>query len=65
MLEYMKAILPYLESSDAIWRYSWFVQRWPVDGGGDGWYLDKAISLLEQDSSTLTELGAFYNNFQL
>ena len=64
-LEYMKAILPFLESSEAIWRYSWFVHRWPVNGSDHGWYLDRAISLLQDDSATLTELGQFYNDFHL
>jgi len=62
-LQYMKDILPYLETSEAIWRYSWFVQRWPKDASGDGWWLDRAISLMEDDSSTLTELGRFYSDF--
>jgi len=62
-MNYMREILSYLESSEAIWRYSWFVQRWPREGSGNGWYLDKVISLLEEDSSALTELGKYYNEF--
>ena len=62
-MNYMREILPYLESSDAIWRYSWFVQRWPREGSGNVWYLDRVISLLEEDSSALTELGEYYNEF--
>ena len=58
-----QAVLPYLESSEAIWRYSWFVHRWPVDGSGEGWYLDRVISLMEDQSSTLTQLGRYYNDF--
>ena len=65
----MKAILPLLEDSEAVWKYSWFVTRWPYGGRSDGnystseWYLDKVVSLLEQDSPTLTPLGQFYNDF--
>ena len=60
---YMEEMLTYLESSEAIWRYSWFVHRWPKDGSGSGWYLDRVISLLDDNQSTLTELGQFYNDF--
>ena len=28
-MTYMKEILPWLEDSPAVWRYSWFVHRWP------------------------------------
>ena len=24
----LQAMLPYLETSEAVWRYSWFVHRW-------------------------------------
>ena len=60
---YMEEMLPWLENSEAIWRYSWFVHRWPKAAIEQGWYLHKAISLMEDNSSTLTELGRFYNNF--
>ena len=62
---YMEEMLPWLENSEAIWRYSWFVHRWPKAAGSwkEGWYLDKAISLMKDNSSALTELGRFYNNF--
>ena len=65
----MKAILPKLEVSEALWRYSWFATRWPHEGGikegtiSSEWYIDRAVFLLEQDSSTLTPLGKFYNEF--
>ena len=66
-LEYMKEILPKLEASDAVWRYSWFVTRWPYGQwtcpDADEWYIDRAVSLLEQDSPTLTALGKFYDEF--
>ena len=68
-LVYMKAILPLLEESEAVWRYSWFVQRFVnkhderLLGNSSEWYIDKAVSLLEQDSPTLTPLGRFYDEF--
>ena len=66
-LNYMKAILPLLEESEAVWRYSWFVTRWPHGARSNTtsgeWYLDKVVSLLEQDSATLTPLGQYYNDF--
>ena len=68
-LEYMKAILPMLEESEAVWRYSWFVQRFVNknagrDGGNSSeWFIDKAVSLLEEDSPTLTALGKYYDEF--
>ena len=89
-LNYMKEILPYLEGSNHIWRYSWFVNRYihltcyynqtlicftyntyfhffrfTHHGSGHGWYLDRAISLLEADKSRLTKLGKYYNGFKL
>merc|ERR1712055_912264 len=71
-LQYMKAILPQLEAAESVRKYSWFVTRFlnPSDkeegqGGGNytDWYIDKVVSLLEQDSPTLTTLGKFYDDF--
>ena len=62
-MTYMQEVLPWLETSPAIWRYSWFVHRWPRQGSGEGWYLDRVISLMEEDSNTLTQLGRYYNDF--
>jgi len=64
-LNYMKEILPYLEASDHIYRYSWFVHRFTHHGSGHGWFLDRAISLMKNDRSELTELGRYYNDFHL
>ena len=62
----MKEILPFLESSESIWRYSWFTTRFPAhENNNKTWWLDKAISLLEEDSPKMTELGEFYNEFSL
>ncbi|KAK7109980.1 uncharacterized protein [Littorina saxatilis] len=57
-LNYMKAVLPRLEAASYVYRYSWFATRFR----GDGW-IPREASLLEQDSSTLTELGRYYMNF--
>lgn len=68
-LEYMKAILPMLEDSEAVWRYSWFVQRFVNSAdlkegtNSSEWYIDRAVSLLEEDSPTLTALGKYYDEF--
>lgn len=70
-LNYMKEMLPMLEKADYIWKYSWFVHRWPFTGAigseSTGWYLDKCNSLLEMDTSgppVLTPLGRYYDEFQ-
>ena len=67
----MKAILPMLEESEAVWRYSWFVQRFvnkneeKQGANSSEWFIDQAVSLLEEDSPTLTTLGRFYDEFGL
>jgi len=71
VLAFMKQMLPLLEKSEAVFRYSWFVTRFPADqetqrlgNSSSDWFLDKANSLLEVDSPTpvLTELGRFYDS---
>ena len=57
-LNYMKAVLPRLEAASYVAKYSWFATRFR----GDGWVPSEA-SLLEQGSSTLTELGRYYMSF--
>ncbi|XP_070212828.1 uncharacterized protein [Littorina saxatilis] len=57
-LNYMKAVLPKLEETSYVYRYSWFATR----VGDDGW-VTGAVNLLELDSSNLTELGQYYMNF--
>jgi len=57
-LAYMKAVLPRLEAADYVYRYAWFTSRFH----GDGWIPQEA-SLLNQGSSSLTELGQYYVNF--
>ena len=68
-LNYMKEILPMLEEADYVWKYSWFVHKWPfpeeVGSESTGWYLSKVNSLLEVDSAqpVLTPLGRYYDEF--
>lgn len=58
-LEYMSEILPLLEDAPFIFRYSWYKTRIVV---GD--FVTMSASLLEQNSSTLTQLGQYYVTFQ-
>ncbi|KAL3864714.1 hypothetical protein ACJMK2_006371 [Sinanodonta woodiana] len=57
-LRYMKEILPRLEAAHFVSHYSWFVHRFKSDG-----WIYSSTSLVHQDSSALTTLGEFYNNF--
>ncbi|KAK7107696.1 uncharacterized protein [Littorina saxatilis] len=57
-LNYMKTILPLLEASPIVYRYSWFISRWEGD-----WFIAQNASLLHQHSSTPTPLGQYYLNF--
>lgn len=57
-LQFMKEILPKLETAPFVFRYAWFATRWNGDG-----FVTSSSSLLHQDSSQLTTLGHYYNNF--
>jgi hypothetical protein len=57
-LSYMKEVLPRLEAAPYVYRYSWFESRVSTTG-----WIGREVSLLEQNSSQLTELGRFYMNF--
>ncbi|XP_052101548.1 uncharacterized protein LOC127735423 [Mytilus californianus] len=57
-LQFMKQILPLLESADYVFRYSWFVSR-----NTENLFTTKAVSLLHQNSKKLTTLGKYYNDF--
>ncbi|XP_060599197.1 properdin-like [Ruditapes philippinarum] len=58
-LNFMKEVLPRLEASPFVFRYSWYKARISTDH-----YVKKAASLLDPlGSSTLTNLGIFYNGF--
>lgn len=59
-LEYMAEILPRLEASPYIFRYSWYQTR-IIDSRHV--FVTSSASLLERNTSTLTELGQFYVNF--
>ncbi|XP_045172208.2 uncharacterized protein LOC123534169 isoform X2 [Mercenaria mercenaria] len=59
VLAFMEAILPRLEAADYVFRYAWYISRLI----NTNMYVKPAVSLLEADSSTLTTLGKFYNNF--
>ncbi|XP_045211137.2 uncharacterized protein LOC123562573 [Mercenaria mercenaria] len=61
-LHLMQTLLPQLEAADYVFRYSWFEAR-ITHSLGNGW-ITPAASLLHNDSSTLTNIGRFYNNFQ-
>ena len=56
---YMRELLPQLEAAHFVYRYSWFQSRLKDDTG----YVWKSASLLQPHSSTLTQLGHFYNDF--
>ncbi|XP_045173697.2 uncharacterized protein LOC123535200 [Mercenaria mercenaria] len=60
-LKYMKEVLPKLEEAPYIFRYAWYVSR--VTENTATTFIPMAASLLEPDSSSLTVLGQFYNNF--
>ncbi|KAL4223213.1 hypothetical protein ACF0H5_016685 [Mactra antiquata] len=58
-LEYMKEILPRLEAAPYIFRYSWFEFRLRSAGV----FVSQAASLFKSNTSELTPLGQYYNNF--
>ncbi|XP_045205374.2 uncharacterized protein LOC123557765 isoform X2 [Mercenaria mercenaria] len=58
-LMFMKQILPQLEAADYIFRYSWYSARITKSG-----FVTTSASLLKPDSSSLTILGQWYNEFQ-
>ncbi|XP_076460594.1 uncharacterized protein LOC143293546 [Babylonia areolata] len=57
-LTYMQAVLPRLEATHYVYRYSWFSTRIVP-----GRWVPQEASLLESNSSTLTELGQYYMDF--
>ena len=57
-LQYMSDILPRLEASAFVYRYSWYKSRVVT---GD--FITASASLLEPSSSTLTQLGMYYVTF--
>ncbi|XP_052214586.1 uncharacterized protein LOC127833397 isoform X1 [Dreissena polymorpha] len=60
-LNFIKSVLPQLEAADFVYRYSWFAGR--IRHYNPTGFVRQSASLLHSDSSTLTTLGQFYNNF--
>ncbi|XP_045191141.2 uncharacterized protein LOC123547963 [Mercenaria mercenaria] len=60
-LHLMQTLLPKLEAANYVFRYAWFMAR-VKRVFGDG-FINPAAGLLRNDSSTLTRIGHFYNNF--
>ncbi|XP_045209805.2 uncharacterized protein LOC123561474 [Mercenaria mercenaria] len=60
-LHLMQTLLPQLEAAPYVYRYAWFEAR-ITHTLGNG-FISTAASLLHKDSSTLTTIGHFYNNF--
>lgn len=58
-LQFMKDLLPQLESAHYVYRYAWFVSRTLKSG-----WVTPAVNLLHNNSPTLTTLGHYYNNFR-
>ncbi|XP_045200169.1 uncharacterized protein LOC123554236 [Mercenaria mercenaria] len=58
VINYMKAILPRLDSAPYVHRYAWYTSRITNPWG----WIKPTASLFEADSSTLTELGWIYQN---
>ncbi|XP_052785112.1 uncharacterized protein LOC128220664 [Mya arenaria] len=58
-LHLMQTLLPRLEAANYIYRYAWFSAR--PHGTG---MVKTSASLLDRNSSTLTKIGRFYNDFQ-
>jgi len=55
-------LVPQLEHSDFIYRYSWFVSRYYEEYDDSGWFwLDPINSLIEQNSTHATKVGNAYN----
>ena len=62
IINYIEELLPLLEHSDFIHKYSWFISRYYEEYDDSGWFwLDPINSLLEQNTSRLTNIGKAYN----
>ncbi|XP_060594023.1 uncharacterized protein LOC132748429 [Ruditapes philippinarum] len=60
LYEYMQPLLDMLEDADFIYKYAWYMAR---SNDTHGRFVTRAVSLLDQTTSVLTELGQYYNNF--
>ncbi|XP_063412078.1 uncharacterized protein LOC134694901 [Mytilus trossulus] len=61
-LRMMREILPLLESAPYVFRYAWFASRW-LKHVSDGAWVDISASLIKENTSELSALGHYYNNF--
>ena len=59
-LSFMQAALPIVQSHTSVFRYSWYVSRHVSD---DGYNNKRGSSLLQENRSSLTPLGVYYNSF--
>lgn len=67
VFDYMGSMLYHLERNDCVHRYAWFMAKWDVsteNSQSGSWYLDSVNSLFIPGTSTLSELGKFYNSYQ-
>ena len=63
IISFIQDLLPQLEWSDHVYRYSWFISRYyPEYNDSGNWWIDPINSLLEQDSPQLSAVGRAYNN---
>ncbi|XP_063411537.1 uncharacterized protein LOC134694455 [Mytilus trossulus] len=61
-LRMMREILPLLESAPYVFRYAWFASRW-LKHASDGAWVDISATLIKENTSELSALGHYYNNF--
>ena len=62
IVAFIEEILPRLEAAPFVFRYAWFITRYYPKDTFDGWFwIDPINSLLEQDSSFLTDVGKAYD----
>ncbi|ESP05299.1 hypothetical protein LOTGIDRAFT_152129 [Lottia gigantea] len=59
-LHYMQSILPLLEASPVIERYSWFVTRFYKNTT----FINTSTDLMNRHSATLNRLGKFYDDYK-
>jgi len=61
VLDFLKEIIPRLEESDFVFRYSWFITRGKDHGDDSGWFLDNINDLFIENSDQLSEIGKVYD----
>ena len=64
VIEFIEELLPKLEFSDFIFRYSWFYTRYydvPTDTSHWFWIDNYAASLLDMNDSLLSQIGNVYD----